>query len=61
MVGKNTKVTDHGEQHRVHKEEVYGYEWVPRRRCIEMIVRGEILDHFSIIAILADQASEGEV
>ena len=47
--------------YRVHKEEVYGYEWVPRRRCIEMIVRGEILDHFSIIAILADQASEDEV
>lgn len=43
------------EAHRFHPEEVSGTEWVPLAECIKMIFSQEILDSFSIVALLAYQ------
>ena len=40
----------------VNQREVIGYQWVPLSRCIKMIFDGQILDAFSIIALLAYQS-----
>ena len=41
-----------GTQH-FHPDEVCGVEWIPLTRCLEMIGRRDIVDSFSIIALLA--------
>lgn len=43
------------EPQNIHQEETSGFEWVPLSRCIKMIFDGEILDSFTIIALLAHQ------
>jgi len=39
----------------IHQREVSGSEWVPLAHCLEMISRGQIVDSFSILALLAYQ------
>lgn len=44
------------DESRIHRDEVAGWGWQPLDRCIEMIFAREIVDGFSIIALLAYQA-----
>ena len=48
------------ESHMIHRQEVQNCKWVRFDRCIEMIFAGEIVDSFSIIGLLAYQASRGQ-
>ena len=49
------QISEGYEPSQVHEDEVSGFEWVPLSDCIEMIFRGEILDGFTVIALLAHQ------
>jgi 8-oxo-dGTP pyrophosphatase MutT (NUDIX family) len=42
--------------HHFHSGEVSGVEWVPLSRCFDMIGRRDIVDSFSIVALLAYHA-----
>ena len=50
------QVSAPSEQHKFNPSEVTGLEWVPVSRTIEMIRAGEIIDSFSILALLSYQA-----
>ena len=43
----------------IHTDEVSGFEWLPLSRCVDMIFQGQILDSFSILALLAYQTQLG--
>lgn len=47
------EVAEAPEPQSIHATEVSGHEWVPLTQCIEMIHDGQIMDAFSIIALLA--------
>ena len=47
------EVSEELEPKQIHTKEVSSSEWVPFDRCIEMIFNQEILDSFSITALLA--------
>lgn len=41
------------EPKKINTQEVSGSEWVPLERCIDMVFKGEILDSFSVVGLLA--------
>jgi len=47
------QIAEETEEDSIHRQEVRGHEWVPLDRCMEMISRREILDSFSILALLS--------
>ena len=47
------QISEEYEPQHIHQQEVSGFEWVLLSRCIEMIFDGEILDNFTIVALLA--------
>jgi len=53
-------VSEH-ETHMIHHHEVKGCKWVPLDCCIDMISKGEIVDSFTIIGLLAFQAQKTRV
>jgi ADP-ribose pyrophosphatase len=40
---------------KINSDEINGWEWVSLDRCIDMIKKGEVIDSFTIIGILAYQ------
>ena len=53
----STDVVDEMDSDGVQTQEVSGREWMPLKRCIQMIFEGEIVDSFSIAALLAYHSS----
>jgi 8-oxo-dGTP pyrophosphatase MutT (NUDIX family) len=51
----STEVQEQCDERHIHREEVSGAEWVPLGRCVEMIFNRQIVDIFSMIALLAYQ------
>ena len=49
------EVAQRYEPESIHVQEVSSWEWVPLDRCIAMISESEIMDSFSIVALLAYQ------
>ena len=48
-------VVDYREPEKIHPNETVAFQWTPLSECMEMINSGQILDAFSIIALLAYQ------
>lgn len=55
------EVAEDHEPQRINPQEVSGFEWIPLSRCIEMVFEGQILDSFSIIALLAYRMKTGRL
>lgn len=51
------EITEEVEAQSVHTQEVIGCEWLPLEQCIKMVFMGQIVDSFSVIALLAYQTS----
>lgn len=51
-----TEFLEQHQPHKIHTNEVSGWEWIPLTKCVNMILSDEIVDSFSIISILAYQA-----
>jgi len=49
----STEVAEELEPHSIHTQEVSGWEWIPLERCIDMIFCQQIVDSFSITALMA--------
>lgn len=49
------KIAEITEPQQIHTQEVAGQAWIPLTQCIEMIFAGQIVDSFTIIALLAYQ------
>ena len=54
------EVSENHDPQSIHVQEVAGFDWFPLSRCNQMISNGQILDSFTILAILAYQMLQGK-
>jgi len=48
-----TEVAEELEPNSVHTQEVTGFDWIPLERCLDMVFNQQIVDSFSVAALMA--------